>query len=156
MSKTQTSRKAPNYKKRNRIAKILFFVIFLIIGATSFAAFVMTVFGSLPTLAAWYRDNNPRKSLGYTVGLTSTTCIFLIIKDILPIGQHLTQAMPYLQNPWYWFMIYMGAVVGYGIHNMTPKIVIKILRWNFQGKIQELKRTQQQLVEQWGQDVVGE
>ena len=72
------------------------------------------------------------------------------------MGQHLTQAMPYLQNPWYWCMIYIGAVVGYGIHNMTPKIVIKTLRWNFQGKIQELKRTQHQLVQQWGPDVVGE
>jgi hypothetical protein len=72
------------------------------------------------------------------------------------MGQHLTQAMPYIQNPWHWFIIYMGAVLGYGIHNMTPKIVIKTLRWNFQGKINDLKRTQDQLLQQWGPDVVGE
>jgi hypothetical protein len=156
MSKAKTPRKAPNYKKRNLIVKILFFLVVLAIGFVSFGAFVMTLFGALPTFAAWYRDNNPRKSLGYTVGLTNTTCIFLVIKDLLPMGQHLTQAMPYLQNPWYWCMIYIGAVVGYGIHNMTPKIVIKTLRWNFQGKIQDLKRTQNYLVQQWGRDVVGE
>jgi hypothetical protein len=39
---------------------------------------------------------------------------------------------------------------------MTPKIVIKTLCWNFQGKIQDLKRTQNYLVQQWGRDVVGE
>jgi hypothetical protein len=156
MSKTKTPRKDPNYKKRNLIVKGLFLLIVLVIGFFSFGAFIMTLFGALPTFAAWYRDRSPKKSLGYTVGLTNTTCIFLVIKDLLPIGQHLTQAMPYLQNPWYWMMIYMGAVVGYGIHNITPKLVIKTLRWNFQGKIQDLKRTQNQLVQQWGPDVVGE
>jgi hypothetical protein len=156
MSKTKSSHKVPDYKKRNLTIKILFFIVLLAIGFMSFAAFVMCFFGSLPTFAAWYRDNSPKKSLGYTVGLTNTTCIFLVIKDLLPLGQHLTQAMPYLQNPWYWLMIYMGSVVGYGIHNMTPKLVIKTLRWNFQGKIQDLKRTQSQLVQEWGPDVVGE
>jgi hypothetical protein len=156
MSETKSSRKVTDYKKRNLTIKILFFTVLLAIAFMSFAAFVMSLFGALPIFAAWYRDNSPKKSLGYTVGLTNTTCIFLVIKDLLPIGQHLTQAMPYLQNPWYWLMIYMGAAVGYGIHNMTPKLVIKTLRWNFQGKIQDLKRTQSQLVQEWGPDVVGE
>jgi len=156
MSKDKKPRKTTNHKKRNQIAKIFFFLLFLMVGAVSFAAFVMALFGALPTMAAWYCDKNPRKSLGYTVGLTNTTCIFLIIKDLLPMGQHLTQAMSYLQNPWHWFIIYMGAALGYGIHNLTPKIVIKTLRWNFQGKINDLKRTQDQLLQQWGRDVVGE
>lgn len=156
MSKNQTLRKASNHKQRNQIAKILFFLLFLMVGGISFAAFVMALLGALPTMVAWYRENNPRKSLGYTVGLTNTTCIFLMIKDLLPMGQHLTQAMPYLQNPWHWFIIYMGAALGYGIHTLTPKIVMKTLRWNFQGKINDLKRTQEQLVQQWGRDVVGE
>jgi hypothetical protein len=156
MSTTEKPQKPRNYKKRNRIAKVLFFLLFLIVGCLSFASFVMMLFGSLPTLVAWYRDNNPSKALGYTVGLTNTTCIFLVIKDILPLGQHLTQAMPYVQNPWHWFTIYMGAVLGYSIYNITPKLVIKTLRWNFQGKINDLKRAQDQLLQQWGTDVVGE
>lgn len=156
MLKTKTHPKTTNQKKRNLIIKVVFFVVLLVVGFISFAAAVMFLFGSLPTLAAWYRDNNSKKSLGYTVGLMNITCIFLAIKDLFSLGQNITQAMPTLQNHWYWLMIYMGAVVGYIIYNMTPKIVIKTLRWNFHGKIQELKRTQSQLLQQWGPDVAGE
>jgi hypothetical protein len=156
MAKTKSKNKTGSYKKRNRSVKVLFFLTLLATGVVSFAAFVMALFGSLPTLVAWYRDGNSSKALGYTVGLTNLTCIFLVIKDILPMGQNLGHAMPYLQSPWYWLMIYMGAAVGYAIHTLTPKFVIKTLRWNFQGKIHDLKRTQEQLLDQWGQDVVSE
>ena len=143
-----------NSNKKNKPMKVLFFSCIVALSFVSLGGFIVALFGCLPTMTAWYRDSSKRKAFGYSVAIVNIPCVLLVLKDIVPLGQNLTLAMPYVKNSLSWLFIYCGAGIGWWIYTATPKLVIKVLSWKFNSKIAELKRKQDAIVEQWGLDVV--
>ena len=121
------------------------------IGAIAFLpTTIVVVAGMLPTAVAFFVDTSRQKTLGPTVLFLNFAGVFPSLMKLWHEGHVVSNAIEILMEPYMMLIILMPASFGWLLFNYVPVIVASIIRRNAEGKIKNLEKEQEYLVEQWG------
>ena len=110
---------------------------------------------SLPTIVAFLVDRTRERYLVATVGLLNLCGLLPGLISLWQDGQSLETVFRLLTDMFYWLMAYGAAAVGWGIFVSLPPMVTSYYALVTQHRIQQLRKRQKQLIEEWGDDVTG-
>lgn len=110
---------------------------------------------SLPTIAAFLIDRTKERYLVATVGLLNFCGLLPAVIALWDQGQSLAGALRVLSDMVFWLSAFGAAALGWGIFISIPPIIATYYAVVTQRRISQLARRQKQLIEAWGEEVVG-
>lgn len=137
---------------RERIMLAIFMVasvVFLPITALLFV-------GMLPTVMARLTDNSKERTKVLTVGFMNFAGCFPFLYQLVDMGLKLENSLTMLSDPITVVIIYSAAVLGYGIDWVVTNMVATIMVQKGRNRLENIKKTQENLVRQWGPEVSGD
>ncbi len=134
---------------------IIGLVIFAVSLPIFFALYVVAAALLLPAVVAFIIDNSNRKPLARCVAAVNL-CGFLpagIEIVINSVGGPIESISFILGDIYYWFYAYGAAAVGWLLFTGVPPLIGRAVAMKAQGRVNELRKKQQKLIEHWGPDV---
>lgn len=117
------------------------------------AGFIFIILGLMPALVAYFVD-------GYTGKPTFKCVLFCNMSGMLPTfndvlrSESAAATMQNLMGDGYtWFLVYGGAMCGYGLLLFARVFTQIALTVADQTRVEMLTKKQEQLTEEWGEDV---
>lgn len=117
---------------------------------------IILFIGMLPTIVARVTDGTKEKSRVLTVGFMNFAGCFPVWFQMLQAGHKFEIALTFIANPFYIIIMYGGAVVGYLIDWGLSGFVASIMVQRGHRRLEEIKKTQEEIIERWGREVSGE
>lgn len=117
---------------------------------------VLMVVAMAPTIVAYITDRSGGKYLAVAVGLLNFCGSLPAVANLWSMGQSFDNAINVLSDPISWFIAYGAAAIGWMVFSMLPPIMTTYYVAATRTRIQVLKRKQKELIDIWGQSVVGE
>ncbi len=117
---------------------------------------IMLFFGMLPTVGAALMDRSGRGIKAVTVGAMNLAGAFPFLLSLWTTGHSSENAISLISDPRTIIVIYSAAAVGYLIDWAMGGLVATVLIQQSSSRMKEIKKRQQELVQQWGQEVTGE
>ena len=107
----------------------------------------------LPTLVALIVDRTSQKYAVFCVGGMNFSGVFPFLLDLWS-GEHTVgSAMEILTDPFSLFLMYGAAGFGWMIFIAVPPTVGAFLTVMAQHRVIQLRRDQEELIEEWGEDI---
>ncbi len=110
---------------------------------------------SLPTIVAFLVDRSRERYLVATVGLLNLCGVLPALIALWQDGQSIDAVFRLLTDMFYWLMAFGAAGVGWAIFVSLPPMVTSYYSLVTQHRVQQLRKRQKQLIEEWGDDVTG-
>jgi hypothetical protein len=123
----------------------------LAIGMGSPSLLLFMIVGLGPTIGAVLVDKDPEKHLAIAVGAMSLAAMIPLV-----LGQFTARpgsGYNVLFDPFAWLTVYGAASIGWGIHAAVPAISVSITEFRTDWRKRDLKKQQDDLVEEWGPEV---
>ncbi|MFD2264275.1 hypothetical protein ACFSM5_15335 [Lacibacterium aquatile] len=141
-------------KKKRGSGGLIVWVLLPLIALVAFNSVLLLLIGMAPTLVALFIDKRPEKYAAYCVGgFNLCGAIPYLLKLIL--GGHNFQALAaILTNPVAWLVMYGAAGIGWAVFHYTPEIALRVAGLKERQQIAGMKKRQEQLVEEWGDEIV--
>ena len=114
--------------------------------------FIFCFMALLPGITALLWDKKPGKFASKTVFAFNITGMSPYIVAIASSGSPDVTAYNTLQDLYAWVLIYSFAALGMGILYLIPQITLVILEIRSKYMVKKMKRFQQDLVDEWGED----
>ena len=115
---------------------------------------VLTV-GMIPTLVAFVVDGSKRRYLTITVGGLNLVGSLYFLHQLWTLGQGLGDIRIVLGNSYGWLASLSGAACGWLLFLGMPFIIRHIAAAEARIRLYTLRREQEKLVQDWGQQVTG-
>ncbi|TXH37151.1 MAG: hypothetical protein E6Q98_09730 [Rhodospirillaceae bacterium] len=115
---------------------------------------VLTV-GMIPTLVAFVVDGSKRRYLTITVGGLNLVGSLYFLHQLWTLGQGLGDIRIVLGNSYGWLASLSGAACGWLLFLAMPFIIGHIAAAEARIRLYTLRREQEKLVQDWGQQVTG-
>ncbi|MDY0883359.1 hypothetical protein ACFPL7_10395 [Dongia soli] len=115
---------------------------------------VLTV-GMIPTLVAFVVDGSRRRYLTVTVGGLNLVGSLYFLHQLWTLGQGLGDIRIVLGNSYGWLASLSGAACGWMLFLGMPFIIRHIAAAEARIRLYTLRREQEKLVQDWGQQVTG-
>jgi hypothetical protein len=109
----------------------------------------------VPTLVARIVDPVPGRQLTITVGSLNFAGALWFLHDLWEAGQGFEAIMPTLSDMMGWLAALVGAGMGWVIYSLMPIITRGIATTKSNMRLSRVRRSQEELVEQWGDAVRG-
>jgi hypothetical protein len=125
----------------------------LAIGLGSPSLLVFMVIALAPTIAAVLTDKDPEKHSAIAVGAMTLGAMIPLV-----LGQFTAKPSSgynVLRDPFAWLSVYGAAGIGWGIHTAVPSITVFLSDMRADWRRKDLLRLQDELAEEWGQEVIG-
>jgi len=145
---------APKARNNQGLIKIFYGFLLLSMMFISLPAFVFSLIGTLPSVAAWVWDRRPSKSAAYTVIIMNMAGLIPVILEVLPLGQNINSGMPALESMENWLQIYGAAAFGWGILFALPTLIRGFILRGIESDIAKNHKKQEELVQAWGRRLV--
>lgn len=120
------------------------------LGSPTLLLFMMVALG--PTIGAALIDKDPEKHSAIAVGAMSLAAMIPLVLGQLTARSGSGYSV--LFDPFAWLTVYGAASVGWAIHAAVPYIAVTITELRTDWRKKELRKQQEQLVEEWGPEVV--
>lgn len=115
--------------------------------------FIYLLMGLLPSIMASLSDRTSHRSKFHTVLACNLSGILPSLYAILQQGNTGSDMMQQLTQPMNWLIIYGSAAFGYLLYWCSPHIASNIITVFHVSQVHRLQQMQNQLVEEWGQEV---
>lgn len=148
---TPTTGKA---KPNHAAMKIAYGIALVVMMLISLPAFIFSLIGTLPSIAAWVWDRRHNKSAAYTVIILNMAGLIPVLIKVLPMGQNIILGMPAIENMENWLRIYGAAAFGWAILFTMPLLIRGFMLRNFEAEITKNHKKQEDLVQEWGRRLV--
>lgn len=106
--------------------------------------------GLAPTLAATLIDRDPDKYAAVSVGALNLAGL---APYVVRMFAHPGSAHAMMSDLFVWLVIYSAAAVGWGFYMGFPIVAVRVADMRAEWRVRDLKRRQEQLVEEWGPEV---
>lgn len=126
---------------------------------TSIAVLPTTIIffiGMLPTFAARMTDQGKQKTRVLTVGFMNFAACFPFWYKLMQGGHKFDFAVSLVLDPFNIVVMYGGALVGYMIEWGLSGFVAGLMVQRGRKRLEDIKKTQVELVERWGSEVAGD
>jgi hypothetical protein len=147
-------RKGVRGKKRPSLLRQLgfgFAIIAVCIAALPSA--VMLCFAMLPTMCAYMVDRLPQRYATRCVGALNFAGAWPYLLNLWRTGHSMVNAMQIMIDPLTWLVIYSAAAAGWLCFLSFPAVTWALMDVFSGRRIAHLRREQQKLIEEWGDDV---
>jgi hypothetical protein len=142
--------------KKSKIGRnIAIFIVFLscVLIVTIKAAYILIIFGCLPTIVAYYADKTEDKMEVATIACCNLCGVMPYVAEMASKGKSLSLMSHYVSNPNVWLTMYGAAAVGYGLIKFCPMMYRKSLKLINSSIVYQLEQQQEKLVRDWGDDI---
>lgn len=116
---------------------------------------VVLLIGMVPTVVAYMVDRTREKSLAITVGLLNFCGVLPGVFELWAEGQAYDVAMSVATDPLFWLTSYGAAAVGWMVYLTLPVLIATYYAMTSGRRVHSLRKRQAELVETWGEEVVG-
>lgn len=134
----------------------LFLILLLIGGAYFMPIAVILVVGLLPTATATLIERQGEHTATMTVGPLNIAGVVPLIIELFDGVATLDRALILLADPSNWLVMYGSAAAGWMLFYAIPPVVTAVVIYRSEQRLQSLRQQQEQLVEEWGQEVSGQ
>jgi hypothetical protein len=145
MAKANTARSAHKHQAGNRVS--------IVCGALFIPTAVLIMIGMLPAIVAYLIDNDRKKSISITVALMNAAGVVPFVIELWKKGQTLHTSFDIVEKPMVWLFMYGSAAMGWLIVYSVPAVVQALLSYRAKGRIDDIDKRHQALVELWGESV---
>ena len=145
----------PSEKTGKKISYAPVWIALILVGVLiiSLSSVILLFFGMLPTLVALIVDRTSQKYAVFCVGGMNFSDVFPFLLDLWS-GEHTVgSAMEILTDPFSLFLMYGAAGFGWMIFIAVPPVVGAFLTVMAQHRVIQLRRDQEELIEEWGEDI---
>ncbi len=143
-------------KGRKKQPKVQVFLIgFILLAAVFLPTAVLLFLGLLPFFAAYFTDKSKKKTRTITVGAMNLAGCVPFLMEMWMTDHSLDKAFAILLSVIPIIVIYMAAGVGYLIDWALTYIVSNLLYQRGISRMKSIEKRQADLVERWGQEVMG-
>lgn len=155
MSSTEkkTAAASKDMQRFSTLGNSIFVLTAILVISLSFYAFLYLILSMLPTLVAYFNDKSAGKSASNTVGAFNFMGVMPILFKIWNSGDVSTSVKGLITDPQVWLLGYGAASLGWLMVLFMPKLVSSIFTSRSDTRIQNLKKSQDKLVEDWGYEV---
>ncbi len=142
-------------KKKNsflvrRVLPLAFMLVALLFMPTTMIIMV----GMLPSLVAFYVDNDRRKMGAMAILFLNLTPVVVYVMILWGKKHDIVNALDILMDPMTVTVIYFSCFVGMMLNKFIPPIVGDFLRRNGVKRLAKIEKEQKELVKAWGPDVM--
>jgi hypothetical protein len=116
-------------------------------------AFVFMMIAMLPTISAVLIDKRLSKAASSTIGAFNLVGILPYLDSLLKNTDVSTAAQHLIGDIYVWFYIYGAAGVGWLVVWMAPHLWATVFVARAESKIKNLREAQDELVEEWSEEV---
>jgi hypothetical protein len=109
----------------------------------------------VPTLVARIVDPAPGRHLTITVGSLNFAGALWFMHDLWSNGQSFSAILPTLGDMLGWLAALVGAGTGWAIYSLMPMVSRSIATAKSSLRMSRVRKSQEELVEQWGDPVRG-
>ena len=139
---------------KKRALQPLLWVIFIAIIILTFPeTVILLLVGMLPTFVAFIIDRSPQKYLTYCVCAMNITGVFPGIYELWTTQNNISLALKIVTNIFDLSLMYLSAAIGWFIYSVVPPIIRVFIKVIAQQRINLLRGQQQNLVQEWGENV---
>lgn len=111
-------------------------------------------FGLLPAMVALIIDRTEEKSATFCVGGLNFCGVFPYIFELWIGDNSLEQASQMLTDVFVLAVMYGGACMGWMLYLSLPPVISSFIQVMSQRRLQQLRKTQRDIVEEWGEEVI--
>src|SRR5690348_4901954 len=109
----------------------------------------------VPTLVARIVDPAPGRQLTITVGSLNFAGSLWFMHDLWAAGQSFSAIVPTLSDMIGWLATLVGAGMGWAIYSVMPIFSRSIATTKSNLRLRSVRKSQEELVEEWGEPVRG-
>lgn len=149
-------KKGGKAKKKGRSRMLTFLLLLLPAALVVLPTTMIFGVGMIPTIVAYMIDRDPEKPAPIIVGgLNFCGCMPFAIM-LWQQGHGMSIAMKMLANPLTWLVMYGAAALGWAFYYGIPPAVANAEIRSAEKRVEELRMTKSELVQQWGPEVAGD
>ena len=139
---------------KKRALQPLLWVIFIAIIILTFPeTVILLLVGMLPTFVAFIIDRSPQEYLTYCVCAMNITGVFPGIYELWTTQNNISLALKIVTNIFDLSLMYLSASIGWFIYSVVPPIIRVFIKVIGQQRINLLRGQQQNLIQEWGENV---
>lgn len=153
MASKKKSSSAKDMQRFGLLGNSILILTSLLVISISFYAFLYLMLSMLPTLVAYFNDKSTGKSASNTVGALNFIGVMPSLFKIWRSGDASATVQSLITDPSIWLMGYGCASLGWLMVFFMPKLVSYIFTSRSDAKINGLKKSQENLLDEWGFDV---
>jgi hypothetical protein len=132
-------------------------LIFCLIGIVVLqVGFIFLLLALMPSIVAFYTNTDRKRSIFKIVGsgnLAATLPTLIpMVKSAMRMKHYDIESI--IIDPKIWMFIYMGAGAGWGLIYISRFISRLVVTMTYEYNINNLKKQQSKLVEEWGDDII--
>ena len=144
-------------RKRSSTGTIALFIVLVVPALALFMPTTLVfLIGMAPTLVAFVADRDPQRYAALTVGPLNFCGVLPLEMELWREGHSMDTALGIIADPFNWVLMYGLAALGWLIYFSVPPVVAVIVAHRHQAEVDRLTEKQNKLVEEWGDDVVGQ
>lgn len=117
---------------------------------------VVLLIGMMPTVVAVMLDRGRSKHLATTVGLLNFCGTVPGLVELWREWQAYAAATRIVTDAFFWLTAFGAAAIGWAIYLLMPLLIGSLYGVLSNHRLEGLKHRQQQLVQAWGEEVIGE
>lgn len=111
-------------------------------------------FGMLPAIVAAIIDRTEEKSATFCVGGLNFCGLFPYLLRLWLQDNSLSQATELLTDVFVLAVIYGGATMGWMLYLSLPPVIASFIQVMSQRRLQQLRKTQKDIIEEWGDEII--
>jgi hypothetical protein len=155
MSETDDSEPAPSRGGSSIWTRLALVVFLLPVVVVLFPTTVVLLPMMLPTIVAFTIDRAEGRPFTITVGLLNGAGTLPAVLGVWAEGHNLAVAQGALSEVLFWFIAYLCAAIGWTIYMVLPPILRQYYGSITDSRVDALRKEQDKLIEEWGEDVTG-
>ncbi|MCW9035175.1 MAG: acyl-CoA synthetase [Alphaproteobacteria bacterium] len=113
----------------------------------------LLIFGLLPTFASLVTDKTYQRSVTFCVGALNFSGLFPYLLDLWGGANTMAAAGGIITDVFALFIIYGAAAFGFMVFSSVPAMIGSFLTVVNERRMKVLRKTQQSLIKEWGEDV---
>lgn len=155
MAKGEKQKKGKGKKKKGGRLKTIILGLFgtlILIYFINFAA-LLVLLGLLPSFVAGYVDRSPDHAKAKVVTACNLAGIVPFVADLLRQGITSSNVHSVLLSGYTWMVMLSAAGLGWALVWGFPKGAHAVLEYTHKNNIAAMRKRQQQIIDEWGQDV---
>ena len=115
---------------------------------------VLMALGLLPTIVAYIVDRREEKYAAYCVGGFNLSGVMPYLFSLWATGDSMHALGGILTSPFSWLVMYGAAALGWLANYWAPQVTMRIRRARDRSEVARLRRRQEQILEEWGPEVM--
>lgn len=153
-NKAPSQQMSPDERRRRGRSTITWILLMLaFIGVIAAGTLILTFFGMLPTLVAYFVDNSKDKSAAFTVGSINFIGVFPYVLTLWGGLNTANEAWNMIGDVFILLVMYSAAAFGWLLHLAMPSIISSFVIVMQQRKVAQLRGEQKDLIDEWGAEV---